>query len=452
MSTPHDRRAMRPVLASSFIGSAVEFYDFLLYGLAASLVFGEIFFSDLSPAVGAIASFGTLAVGYVARPLGGVVFGHFGDKLGRKSMLVITMSLMGAASFLIGLLPTEAQIGAAAPLLLVLLRVVQGLAVGGEWGGAALMALEHSPGERRGFAASVANMGGPAGAVTATATFGVLSLMPEEAFMSWGWRVPFLLSALLVGLGLFVRLKVAESPVFVAALEAAEKQAAAEPRRTPPLLAVLTRHRRAVVLACGGGLAAFTIQSLLATFCLPYAMDAGHSRATVLTASAVTSLLHVFTIPAFAMLADRVGRRPVMLAGAGLTVVLIHPVFLMIGEGSTLLLFLGYAIGNPLLQAMMYGPLAAYVTEMFGTETRYTGASLGYQLSTTIGAGFSPLIAATLLAERGGNDPVWVSGFVALVAVLSALAIWRAAESREHALAPEAADAADTDRGRAVPA
>ncbi len=209
-----DPQQMRRVLFSSFLGSAVEFYDFLLYGTAAALVFGQLFFSDLTPVVATIASFATLAVGYIVRPLGGVVFGHFGDRIGRKSMLVLTMSIMGAASFAIGLLPTYQTIGILAPILLILLRLIQGFAVGGEWGGAALMALEHSDEKKRGFSASFANMGAPAGAVLSTVVLAIVTLLPGDAFLSWGWRIPFLLSAVLVGIGLYVRLKVTESPLF----------------------------------------------------------------------------------------------------------------------------------------------------------------------------------------------------------------------------------------------
>ena len=209
-----DPRQMRRVLFSSFLGSTVEFYDFLLYGTAAALVFGDLFFSNLTPAVATIASFGTLAAGYLARPVGGILFGHFGDRIGRKSMLVMTMTLMGVASFLIGLLPTYATIGWVAPVLLVLLRLVQGIAVGGEWGGAALMALEHASEKRRGFAGSFANMGAPAGAVLSTVVLAIVTQLPEEDFLSWGWRIPFLLSAVLVAVGLYVRLKVTESPLF----------------------------------------------------------------------------------------------------------------------------------------------------------------------------------------------------------------------------------------------
>lgn len=416
-----DPRQMRAVLLSSFLGSAIEFYDFLLYGLAASLVFGQLYFADLSPALGVIAAFATLAVGYLARPLGGLIFGHFGDRVGRKTMLVLAMLLMGGASFCIGLLPTQATIGQAAPLLLILLRIIQGIAVGGEWGGAALMAMEHSSRERRGFSASFANMGGPAGAALATIVFSLCSLMPEERFLAWGWRVPFLLSAVLVAVGLFVRLKVAESPAF---LEAQQKAAS---QRRLPLVDVLTRYPRAVVVACLGTVMAFAVQSLLATFAMPYAIAAGHSRSEVLWVSAATQIVHIFTIPAFAALSDRVGRRRVMMVGVIGMIVMIHPIWLMIAADSLPLLALAILIGNPVLQAMVYGPTAAYVSEMFSPESRYTGASLGYQISSTLGGGLVPLAATTLLAARGDNDPLYVSLMVMGIGVVSLGALFLAA-------------------------
>lgn len=423
-----DRRHMRRVLLSSYLGSTVEFYDFLLYGIAASLVFNQLFFTNLDPLVGTIASFGTLAAGYLARPIGGILFGHFGDKLGRKSMLVITMSLMGIASALVGVLPTYEQIGSTAALLLVLLRVLQGIAVGGEWGGAALMALEHADRRHRGFAASVANMGGPSGAVLATIVLTLFSLLPEDQFLAWGWRVPFLLSVVLVAVGLFVRLKVTESPVFE---QAKQRRTGAK----PPLLEVLTRQPVQVLQACFGGSSAFVIQSLLATFALAFGMAAGHSRTTVLVMHGIASALHILTIPAFAALSDRIGRRPVMITGALATAVLIYPVLLMIGNGSTGLLLLAFIIGNPILQASMYGPLAAYVSEMFGTGSRYTGASLGYQLSSTLGAGFAPIIGATLLTAAGGTDPILVAAFAAGACLISAVTIWSTREPRNLDLA-----------------
>src|SRR3954447_1807095 len=307
----HDPQQMRRVLFSSFLGSAVEFYDFLLYGTAAALVFGHLFFSNLTPVVAAIASFGTLAVGYVVRPLGGVIFGHFGDRIGRKSMLVLTMTLMGAASFAIGLLPTYATIGVLAPVLLIVLRLVQGFAVGGEWGGAALMALEHSDEDRRGFSASFANMGAPAGAVLSTVVLAVVTLLPEDAFLAWGWRIPFLLSAVLVGIGLYVRLKVTESPLF----EQEVVTAVASEKKRLPIVDVLRDSPTSVLLGIGAGLGAFALQALMATFALTIGVQGGLPRSTVLWLFAAGSLVQLFTLPPYASLSDRVGRRPVMIAG-----------------------------------------------------------------------------------------------------------------------------------------
>ncbi|MEU6844891.1 MFS transporter [Streptomyces sp. NPDC046716] len=427
----HDaaRRAQsRRIALSSFVGSAIEFYDFLLYGAAASLVFNELFFTDLNALAGTIAAFGTLAVGYVARPLGGIVFGHFGDRVGRKSMLVLTMTLMALASFAIGLLPTYDTIGIWAPVLLVVCRLVQGVAVGGEWGGAALMAMEHASTERRGLMASFANMGGPAGAVLATAVFAGFSALPEDRFLAWGWRVPFLLSLVLMALGLFIRLKVTESPVFAEARRRAAEQPAA--RQEAPLLTVLRRYRRNIVLSCLGGCAALVLQSLLATFMLTYATGAGFERSTVLLAQTVSSALHILTIPAFAILSDRVGRRPVMITGALVTAAAAYPLFALVNSGSVTLLFAAYIIGNPILQASMYGPMAAFVSEMFGTRARYTGASLGYQLASTLGAGTAPLIASSLLAAAGGGTRSgWVSAYLAGVCLVSAAAIALTKES-----------------------
>ena len=429
---PHDPRQMRRVLFSSFLGSAVEFYDFLLYGTAAALVFGQLFFSDLTPVVATIASFGTLAVGYVVRPLGGVVFGHFGDRIGRKSMLVLTMTLMGAASVAIGLLPTYASIGLAAPVLLIALRLVQGFAVGGEWGGAALMALEHSDEDRRGFSASFANMGAPAGAVLSTVVLAVVTLLPEEAFLSWGWRIPFLLSAVLVGIGLYVRLSVTESPLFER--EVVTAVPAEKPRL--PILDVLAHNPRAVLLGIGAGIGAFALQALMATFALTVGVQGGLARSTVLWLFAAGSLVQIVALPAYAALSDRVGRRPVMIAGCVAAMVAAYPVLLLIASGSVLGVLLGFLVAMPLVQAAMYGPLAAFTTEIFATGNRYTGASLGYQLSSTLGGGFAPLISAALVAgAAGGSGLLRVALFAAVAALVSAVTIAVADEPRARDLA-----------------
>jgi MFS family permease len=432
---PDDARQMRRVLFSSFLGSAVEFYDFLLYGTAAALVFGQLFFSDLTPVVATIASFATLAVGYIVRPLGGVVFGHFGDRIGRKSMLVLTMSIMGAASFAIGLLPTYQTIGILAPILLIALRLIQGFAVGGEWGGAALMALEHSDEKKRGFSASFANMGAPAGAVLSTVVLAIVTLLPGDAFLTWGWRIPFLLSAVLVGIGLYVRLKVTESPLFEQEIITAVAVETPGKQRLP-LFDVLRNNPTSVLLGIGAGLGAFALQALMATFALTIGVQGGLTRSTVLWLFAAGSFVQIFALPSYAALSDRIGRRPVMIAGCLAAVIAVYPVLLLIASGSVMGVLLGFLIAMPLVQAAMYGPLAAFTTEVFATGNRYTGASLGYQLSSTLGGGFAPLIAATLVAgTTAGNGLLRVALFAAAAALISAITIAIAKESSTRNLA-----------------
>jgi len=431
---PSDPRQMRRVLFSSFLGSAVEFYDFLLYGTAAALVFGQLFFSDLTPVVATIASFATLAVGYIVRPLGGVIFGHFGDRIGRKSMLVLTMSIMGAASFAIGLLPTYQTIGMLAPILLILLRLIQGFAVGGEWGGAALMALEHSDEKKRGFSASFANMGAPAGAVLSTVVLAIVTLLPGDAFLSWGWRIPFLLSAVLVGIGLYVRLKVTESPLFEQEVITAVAVETPGKKRLP-IIDVLLTNPTSVLLGIGAGLGAFALQALMATFALTIGVENGLTRSTVLWLFAAGSFVQIFALPCYAALSDRIGRRPVMIAGCIAAILAVYPILLLISSGSVLGVLLGFLIAMPLVQAAMYGPLAAFTTEIFATGNRYTGASLGYQLSSTLGGGFAPLIAATLVAgTTAGNGLFRVALFAAAAALVSAITIAIAKESSSRTL------------------
>ncbi|GLY50528.1 MFS transporter [Lentzea sp. NBRC 102530] len=395
---------LRRAVASSYLGSVIEYYDFLLYATASAIVFNKVFFSSLDPLVGTIASFGTFATGYLARPLGGVLFGHFGDLLGRKKMLVLTMSLMGVASFLIGLLPTYAQAGWLAPAGLVLLRVVQGVSVGGEWGGAVLMSAEHAT-SRRGLWASFTNAGAPSGMVLSTlALTGTAALVGEQAFLEWGWRVPFLLSIVLLGVGLFVRLKVEETPVFQASRR----------RGSLPLLDVLRNHPRTLALGIGVGLAAFVAQSTLTTFVLAYGVQAGESRQTILNALTLSSALAVVGIIGWSAASDRFGRRPVVLAGAVLMAAFGFALFPLVDNGFVVIaLVLGQAVIHP----MMYGPLAALYSELFNTGSRYTGASLGYQLAG-LGAGLAPLLFAQVQRSAGvGAIPVILAGFCVLTVV-----------------------------------
>lgn len=431
--TPEQQRQIKRVLLSSYLGSTVEFYDFLVYGTAASLVFGHLFFSNLTPLVGTIMSFGTLAVGYVARPLGGAIFGHFGDRLGRKKMLVLTMILMGVASTSIGLIPTQATIGMMAPVLLIGLRLIQGLAIGGEWGGATLMALEHSTTKKRGFSVGIVNAGAPTGAVLASLIMGIFSLLPEDQFMSWGWRIPFLISAILVAVALWIRLGVEESPVFKEAQEKAKLLDKKETKQRAPIVDILL-HPKAVLLSTFSGVAPLAMQSLLATFALTFAVSGGVDRSTALFAMASASVLNIFTLPLFSSLSDKIGRRPVLLVGLLLTAALSLPIFNLIGSGHTMQVFIGYFIGYGLLVGMLLGTLSAFISEQFSTGSRYTGASLGYQLGATLGAGFAPMIAASLLNEAGHHTAVPISIFVAVVAAISIVAVLLTRESSHRNL------------------
>jgi len=427
---------LRRAVLSSYLGSVIEYYDFLLYATASALVFNKVFFSSLDPLAGTVASLGTFTTGYLARPLGGIVFGHFGDRLGRKRMLVVTMVLMGVASTLIGLLPTYDHIGVWAPILLVVLRVLQGVAVGGEWGGAVLMSAEHAT-SRRGMWASFTNAGAPSGMVVSTLVLTLTSsATSEDQFLSWGWRVPFLLSVLLLVLGLFVRLKVEETPVFAEA-EAARASRAAE---APPLLEVLRRHPRNLLLAVGVGFGAFVAQATLTTFLISYAVDAGFPRQTVLNALTLSSVLAVVGIVGYSALSDRIGRRPVVLAGAIAMAVVAFLLFPMVDSGSVVLLTVAVVLGQSVAHPAMYGPLAALYSEMFGTRTRYTGASLGYQISAT-GAGFAPVLFASMTGASGGGT-VGVSVLIALACVITVVCVLVARESHRLDLTEEPQESA----------
>ncbi|MFE0137199.1 MFS transporter [Streptomyces sp. NPDC059037] len=423
----HGTRQLRRVALSGLLGTAVEFYDFLVYGTVAALVFGDLFFPEAESSVGTIAAFGTFAAGYVARPLGGIVFGHFGDRLGRKSMMLLTMVLMGAGSFLIGCLPTYDTIGVWAPVLLVLLRVVQGIAIGGEWGGATLMVAEHAGERPRGLWTSFTQLGAPLGTVLSTAVVTLVSTLPDDQFRAWGWRVPFLLSLVLLGAGLYIRLKVAESPLFTAARR--EKTTA-----RMPLLDVL-RKPRSVLLAACVGIGPFTAQSLMTSFMISYAVDSGYTRSQVLTGVTVASCTALIVMPLASILSDRVGRRPVVLIGALLSAATAFPVFALADSGRPGLLILACVIGHGIAQSTMYGPLGALLTEMFGTRVRYTGASLGYQTATLLGAGFSPLVASSLLASYDTSAPVAL--LITAGAAVTALTVWRIRETSGTTLAAE---------------
>lgn len=421
-------KQIRRVLFSSYLGSTIEYYDFLLYATASAIVFAPVFFSDLSPVAGTIASLGTFAAGYLARPLGGVIFGHFGDRYGRKSMLLVSMSVMGGASFLIGLVPPASAIGSWGAVLLVLLRVAQGIAIGGEWGGATLMSLEHVGDRGRGFAASFTNAGAPTGSLLGTIALALVALLPENQFLSWGWRIPFLLSAVLLILGLFIRSRVAESPVFQEALARRETTDAA----TLPIMQVLRRPRN-VILVAGGCMAGVAIQIMFATFGIGYASKSGVERSDVLIGFAICQFIAIFALLGFARLSDRVGRRPVMIAGLAGFAVFVFPILSMLASGDAVLVTLAFVLGFSVFQSATFGPMAAYIAEQFGTTARYTGASLGYQAATLLGAGFTPVILVSLQAAAGGSVYL-VGGFMISLAVVSTVFIALTTESKDRDL------------------
>ncbi len=423
------RKEARTVILSSYLGSTIEFYDFLLYATAAAVAFPKVFFAGTDEWVGVVAAYATFAAGYVARPLGGVIFGHFGDRIGRKGMLIVSMSVMGIASTLIGLIPGAGIIGPWGAVILVLLRVCQGIAVGGEWGGAALMALEHSEPSKRGFAASFVNAGAPTGAVLGTVIMGIFSALPQDAFLAWGWRVPFLLSFVLLIVGLFVRMRVSESPIFA---EAIARELAHGVKSKLPLLEVL-RRPKALIMIMLAGAAGFGLQVVLPTFSVTYAVSKGAPQQGVLYAFAGASAISIVFVLLGGRLSDRLGRRPVMVAGLVLFAAYLLPMFSLLGSGNVALVFLAFTVAL-ILHSCLYGPLAAFVSEQFGTTARYTGAALGYQLATLLGAGFTPGIVAGLYKDSGQNVGT-VAAFLAGLAVVSIVSILLTRESKNNNLA-----------------
>lgn len=391
---------MRRVLGSSMLGSIIEYYDFILYATAAAIVFDKVFFANLDHGLALFASFATLAAGYVARPLGGIVFGHYGDRLGRKKMLVISMLMMGFATIAIGLLPTPDVLGWASPVILVLLRVVQGISVGGEWGGATLMALEHAPADKRGFAAAFANAGGPLGGLIATLVVSATSALTGEHFLDWGWRIPFLLSALLIVVGMVIRLKVAESPIFEALSEAADR---VEETRKTPIGEIFARHKRTVTLTLVASLGFYVCQGLLTSWGVAQAVNEGINREWVLNWKGVAAVVTVTVAFLAARLSDRIGRRNVLTIGSVLGILLAVPNIFMLTSGDRWLFVVAIILGNGVVQGILAGPIGAFISELFPPDVRYTGASLSYQLASTLGAGFTPMIATGLVIAAGGQ-------------------------------------------------
>ncbi|MDO9378830.1 MAG: MFS transporter [Nocardioidaceae bacterium] len=404
------------VATASFIGTTVEYYDFFIYGTAAALVFPALFFPGSSPLVGTLLSFATLGVGFLARPVGGVVFGHYGDRIGRKKMLVISLVMMGTATVLMGLMPTYAQIGLAAPILLTLLRLIQGFAVGGEWGGATLMAVEHAPPGKRGFYGAFPQMGAPAGVGLATIAFYFASKLDPAAFESWGWRIPFLLSAVLVMVGLVIRMTIDESPEFEKVRQGTDE------RVKLPIAEAFRRHPKEIFLVAGTYLSQGVFAYITMSYLVRYGSEiVGLERPDVLMGVFVASVVAVVLYAVFGALADSWGRKTTYFIGAVAMLVTIAPAFVLINSGSPLLFGLALVLVFGVAMAPAGGVTGSLFSMVFTPEVRYSGASIGYTISQIAGAAFAPLIATALYAANSSSVPVVI--YLLVVAAISVVSV-----------------------------
>ncbi|MFJ8966604.1 MFS transporter [Lentzea sp. NPDC102401] len=424
---PAEQKTLRRLMAAGLVGSSLEWYDFFIYATAAALVFPKLFFPEASPIVALLLSFSTFWAGFVARPLGGLVFGHVGDRVGRKPALVICLGLMAAATFLIGLLPTTASIGVGAPLLLVLLRFLQGIAVGGQWGGVVLLLTETAGPRKRGFAGTFGQAGVPIGVLLGNVAFisATTSLSPE-AFASWGWRVPFLASALLFPVVLFIQLKVEDSPVF---RELKERRATEPAVAAAPLTEVLRTHRKPILLGAGLMFASNAIFYVSIAGVLSYATTTlGLARESVLIVSLLSSIVSIPVILWAGHASDRLGRRPLIIAGTVGMIVWAFPYFLLVDTGSLVLMFVASTVGG-IASSLVYGPIAAYLGELFEPHVRYSGASLAYQLASILVSGGTPFVMTALLGATGTS--MSVSAFLLLMGLCTLVSVIKLPETHQ---------------------
>ena len=423
MKADDSKTPLRRVVMASLIGTTIEWYDFFLYGSAAALVFNKLFFPDFDPLTGTLLAFATYALGFVARPVGGIVFGHYGDRIGRKRLLMLSLIIMGVATTLIGLLPTYAQIGVWAPVALVMLRLAQGFAVGGEWGGAVLLAAEHGDAARRGFWASWPQAGVPAGSLLAAGVLALLAGVQSEAdFLDWGWRVPFVLSALLVAVGWWIRTSVDESPAFRDAIEAT-----AHPVKVPAA-EVFRERPRALLTGAGLRVGENISYYIITTFSITYLTEvAAESRSLALNAILVGAAVHFLAIPLFAALSDRIGRRPIYAFGGLGLAAFAFLFFPMLGSGDTVAIFAAITIAL-VLHGAMYGPQAAMISELFPTRIRYSGASIAYQLTSIVAGSLAPIVALALYQRSGSAMPVAI--YVGVACAISGVTALLARETR----------------------
>jgi MHS family shikimate/dehydroshikimate transporter-like MFS transporter len=425
-SSANHTTEIKRIVASSVIGTAVEWYDFLIYGTATALVFNKLFFPLSDPALSSIAAFGTYAVGFLARPLGAAIFGHFGDRVGRKAMLVMTIVIMGLGTFSIGLLPTYDQIGIAAPLLLVVLRLLQGIGLGGEWGGAVLMVVENSPAGNRGLLGSMVQIGWPIGNLAAIGIFAMLSQVSQSDFLAWAWRVPFLLSIVLVGMGLYIRLQLEETPVF-------REIEAKKDLVKLPLMEILARHRRPFFTAISLKLSEVTYAIIAGVFSISYVVgNLALPRSLIINAIFLAAIVALLMIPVFGWLSDRIGRKRMFYASCLFSMAFAFPMFWLLDTKDPLTITLTIVAAITFAQMIGFAVGAPWYSELFAARLRYSGASLGFQIGAAIG-GLAPLAATTFMAWTGGAT--WpISVYLMVFAAITFVAAWFAPETASKTL------------------
>lgn len=411
-----EKKTRNKVLIASLIGSSIEWFDYFLYGTVAALVFNEVFFHSEDPTIGLLLAYASFALAFFIRPLGGIIFSHIGDRIGRKKTLVLTLSLMGGSTVLMGFLPTYESIGVAAPILLIILRLVQGIGLGGEWGGALLLAVEYAPKEKRGLFGSIPQMGVTIGMLLGTLALSIMTLLPNEAFMTWGWRIPFILSALLVIFGLWIRKGIDETPSFKKAQEKGEIAKI-------PFFETMRTHWKEVLIAIGAKVVETAPFYIFGTFIVSYATtQLGFSRTITLTAVTVATIVTSILIPVMGSLSDKIGRKKLYIGGTILMALYAFPYFWLLHQNSAVLLIIATIIGLGIIWAPITAVLGTMFSEIFKSNVRYTGISLGYQIGAAVAGGTAPLVATALLAAYN-NSYVPVALYIILTSIISLIAV-----------------------------